>query len=71
MASTFGSNFEGICQFRTLTKNTATQVFGTAEDLLIDPVKGLAHGECTYRDPAAGEDCPPWQELSVRPAECE
>jgi hypothetical protein len=56
MATTFGSNFEGICQFRTLTKNTATQVLGTTEDLLIDPVKGLARGECIYRDPAAGED---------------
>jgi hypothetical protein len=56
MATTFRSNFEGICQFRTLTKNTATQVLGTTEDLLIDPVKGLARGECIYRDPAAGED---------------
>jgi hypothetical protein len=39
-----------------LSKNTATQMLGTTEDLLIDPVKGLARGECIYRDPTAGED---------------
>lgn len=47
---------EGIFRFRMLTKNTATQVLGSTEGLLINPITGLGKGEAIYRNPVAGTE---------------
>jgi hypothetical protein len=52
----FRGNFESIAQFRTLTKNTASQVLGSTDDLLLDPTRQLGRGDCLYRTPTADGD---------------